>query len=82
MLLRKKLMMLEISTIKSPINITFYICNYGHDSKHLSFGTLTWTLDGPLRGLTAKTNEKVTKSNSKANRYISSKNCSRTNDKV
>lgn len=28
--------------------------NYGHDSKHSSFGTLTWTLDQALRGLTAE----------------------------
>lgn len=28
--------------------------NYGHDPKHSSFGTLTWTLDQALRGLTAE----------------------------
>lgn len=27
--------------------------NYGHDPKYASFGTLTWTLDQALRGLTA-----------------------------
>lgn len=28
--------------------------NYGHDPKYSSFGTLTWTLDQNLRGLTAQ----------------------------
>ena len=28
--------------------------NYGHDHKYSSFGTLTWTLDQNLRGLTAQ----------------------------
>ncbi|MFA2970629.1 alpha/beta hydrolase [Acinetobacter pittii] len=46
-----------VKKFHSKITNKYHPCtyvNYGHDSKHLSFGTLTWTLDRPLRGLTAE----------------------------
>lgn len=39
--------------ITNKYHATTYV-NYGHDPKYLSFGTLTWTLDQALRGLTAQ----------------------------
>ncbi|QNX60532.1 esterase/lipase family protein [Acinetobacter seifertii] len=45
----------KVKEFHSKITNKYHSCtyvNYGHDSKHLSFGTLTWTLDRPLRGLT------------------------------
>ena len=39
--------------------------NYGDDSKHLSFGTLTWTLDQPLRGLTAEQMKRLPRATAK-----------------
>ncbi|MEQ1188128.1 MULTISPECIES: lipase family alpha/beta hydrolase [Acinetobacter] len=47
----------KVKEFHSKITNKYHSCtyvNYGHDSKHLSFGTLTWTLDRPLRGLTAE----------------------------
>lgn len=46
-----------VKKFHSKITNKYHPCtyvNYGHDSKYLSFGTLTWTLDQPLRGLTAE----------------------------
>ncbi|NUG12358.1 alpha/beta hydrolase [Acinetobacter seifertii] len=45
----------DVKNFHDKITNKYHPCtyvNYGHDSKHLSFGTLTWTLDRPLRGLT------------------------------
>ena len=47
----------DVKKFHSKITNKYHPCtyvNYGHDSKYLSFGTLTWTLDQPLRGLTAE----------------------------
>lgn len=51
---------IKINSVKdfhSKISNKYHPCtyvNYGHDPKHSSFGTLTWTLDQALRGLTAE----------------------------
>ncbi|MCH7303918.1 lysophospholipase [Acinetobacter sp. NIPH 1869] len=51
---------IKINSVKdfhSKITNKYHPCtyvNYGHDPKHSSFGTLTWTLDQALRGLTAE----------------------------
>ncbi|UUM26619.1 alpha/beta hydrolase [Acinetobacter colistiniresistens] len=47
----------SVNDFHSKITNKYHPCtyaNYGHDPKHSSFGTLTWTLDQALRGLTAE----------------------------
>ncbi|EXB26893.1 hypothetical protein J537_1502 [Acinetobacter baumannii 1437282] len=47
----------KVKEFHDKITNQYHACtyaNYGHDSKHSSFGTLTWTLDQALRGLTAE----------------------------
>ncbi|UUM29012.1 hypothetical protein NQU59_08005 [Acinetobacter colistiniresistens] len=47
----------DVKRFHSKITNKYHPCtyiNYGHDPKHSSFGTLTWTLDQALRGLTAE----------------------------
>jgi len=52
-----KLKINDVKNFHDKITNKYHPCtyvNYGHDPKHSSFGTLTWTLDQPLRGLTAE----------------------------
>ncbi len=47
----------KVKEFHNKITNQYHPCtyvNYGHDPKHSSFGTLTWTLDQALRGLTAE----------------------------
>ncbi|GEA67086.1 alpha/beta hydrolase [Acinetobacter pittii] len=57
-----------VKKFHSKITNKYHPCtyvNYGHDSKHLSFGTLTWTLDQPLRGLTAEQMKRLPRATAK-----------------
>ncbi|WP_202743217.1 esterase/lipase family protein [Acinetobacter calcoaceticus] len=57
-----------VKKFHSKITNKYHSCtyvNYGHDSKHLSFGTLTWTLDQPLRGLTAEQMKRLPRATAK-----------------
>ncbi|HCT5804351.1 MULTISPECIES: esterase/lipase family protein [Acinetobacter calcoaceticus/baumannii complex] len=57
-----------VKKFHSKITNKYHPCtyvNYGHDSKHLSFGTLTWTLDRPLRGLTAEQMKRLPRATAK-----------------
>lgn len=50
-----KLKINDVKTFHDKITSKYHPCtyaHYGHDSKFFSFGTLKWTLDQPLRGLT------------------------------
>ncbi|WP_353140822.1 esterase/lipase family protein [Acinetobacter pragensis] len=52
-----KLKINDVQTFHDKITNKYHPCtyaNYGHDPKYSSFGTLTWTLDKALRGLTAQ----------------------------
>ncbi|WP_284089528.1 esterase/lipase family protein [Acinetobacter pittii] len=58
----------KVKEFHSKITNKYHPCtyvNYGHDSKHLSFGTLTWTLDRPLRGLTAEQMKRLPRATAK-----------------
>ena len=47
----------DVQSFHDKITNKYHSCtyaNYGHDPKYSSFGTLTWTLDQTLRGLTAQ----------------------------
>ncbi|EXA90698.1 lipase family alpha/beta hydrolase [Acinetobacter baumannii] len=58
----------KVKEFHSKITNKYHSCtyvNYGHDSKHLSFGTLTWTLDRPLRGLTAEQMKRLPRATAK-----------------
>lgn len=51
-----KLKINDVQTFHNKITNRYHPCtyaNYGHDPKFSSFGTLSWTLDQALRGLTA-----------------------------
>ncbi|XZW58922.1 esterase/lipase family protein [Acinetobacter baumannii] len=57
-----------VKKFHSKITNKYHPCtyvNYGHDSKHLSFGTLTWTLNWPLRGLTAEQMKRLPRATAK-----------------
>ncbi|MDQ1208963.1 hypothetical protein QE380_001886 [Acinetobacter baylyi] len=58
----------KVKEFHSKITNKYHPCtyvNYGDDSKHLSFGTLTWTLDRPLRGLTAEQMKRLPRATAK-----------------
>lgn len=58
----------KVKEFHSKITNKYHPCtyvNYGHDSKHLSFGTLTWTLDQSLRGLTAEQMKRLPRATAK-----------------
>ncbi|ADY80943.1 hypothetical protein BDGL_000357 [Acinetobacter pittii PHEA-2] len=58
----------DVRNFHDKITNKYHACtyvNYGHDSKHLSFGTLTWTLDRPLRGLTAEQMKRLPRATAK-----------------
>lgn len=58
----------DVKNFHDKITNKYHACtyvNYGHDSKHLSFGTLTWTLDRPLRGLTAEQMKRLPRATAK-----------------
>ncbi|MDC4339873.1 alpha/beta hydrolase [Acinetobacter baumannii] len=63
-----KLKINEVKNFHDKITNKYHPCtyvNYGHDSKHSSFGTLTWTLDRPLRGLTAEQMKRLPRATAK-----------------
>lgn len=63
-----KLKINDVKNFHDKITNKYHPCtyvNYGHDSKHLSFGTLTWTLDRPLRGLTAEQMKRLPRATAK-----------------
>ncbi|OUC58475.1 esterase/lipase family protein [Acinetobacter seifertii] len=58
----------DVKNFHDKITNKYHPCtyvNYGHDSKHLSFGTLTWTLDRPLRGLTPEQMKRLPRATAK-----------------
>ncbi|EMD5687401.1 alpha/beta hydrolase, partial [Acinetobacter baumannii] len=63
-----KLKINEVKNFHDKITNKYHPCtyvNYGHDPKHSSFGTLTWTLDRPLRGLTAEQMKRLPRATAK-----------------
>lgn len=63
-----KLKINDVKNFHDKITNKYHPCtyvNYGHDPKHSSFGTLTWTLDRPLRGLTAEQMKRLPRATAK-----------------
>ena len=63
-----KLRINDVQAFHNKITNKYHPCtyaNYGHDPKFSSFGTLTWTLDQALRGLTADQMKRLPRASAK-----------------